>query len=74
MYRRLLVLFHRGANGRFEPFLASRCVADRPGNCTELLQHFTLKKRRGVFYAESLEGTFGEVAQQLTRFVVEIVE
>ena len=65
MYRQLLVLFHCGANGDLESFFPSRCVTDGARDRPELFQHFALQERRGVFDPESLEGTLGEVAQEL---------
>jgi len=72
--RSLLVLIERYANRGVQAFLSPRTVADRRGDRTELLEHFTLKKRRGVFYAESLQRAFGEIAQHHSRVGIEIVE
>ena len=72
--RSLLVLIERYADCGVQAFLSPRPLADRRGDRTELLEHFALKKCRGVFYTESLQRAFGEVAQHHTRFGVEIVE
>ena len=60
--RSLLVLIERHANRGVQAFFSPRTVADRGGDRAELFEHFALKKRRGVFYAESLQRALGEVA------------
>src|SRR5437867_2333857 len=68
------MLIEGRANRRTKPAFSARSIADGRRDRAELPEHFTLKKRRGVLQAKSLQRALGEISKHFARLVVEIVE